>query len=1021
MPFLPWLPPVHREPKHDAVPDRPHVDPGHALPGPVGGPKDLAYAAHYADGAHELTMPDLIAAFVRAPKTMERPEKPEGAAETHPFGFGNFTDFFKTRPDPAEWQDPTREARSRTREEHKAPTEAKAAPAAGKWKAKIGDGGVTGGYSEHKNEGGVQHQTGVGADTRGNLSVGHRAADDVDDKGKVVSGASASASVGRDGLNAGMSRTKDGMTTSMGVQINPITGEQAAKISHGDEHKNASVSVSTKDGTTAITASGKYGPVSGKASYSETDRIKRGEIGEEGIDATIRDFVGAGTYVEHDTGHSVSGGADVEYSIFGAGGSGYKGTMDKRRHFQARKADEAPKRPMLPGVPGMGPSELEGFHGIADVDIAKLKPGEGYSIEQNKQKGGEGHIKAGITVGLGKDDADMAQTVLARDAHGDIRVMVAQGDEQSLTGSVSAAGAVSLSGKETNAKSASVSFTAHGPEGEKAVKEFQQTGLLPGADKVAKLADPDVTAKYDAAKKEWQEAVKVAKDLTGYPAMILKQRIDQLREKMCEAAGPVNDAFLQHRGGALADVAGVSYDDHTTAHQTAHDTSLGLLGFDILLGGSEETEWEKGYRAGGKAQLAQGYERKDKYLIAATETSDIVMNPKGYSKDGDAVAMVMGGKQRVNQRQRDILAKAGPEAFDMPPETLEAWRNGSMNEAELANIAVTMTEGQLAKIRDTIARPDLVHTSMIAGGASGLYEQVRSGGKVETQAKAMMGGDADARLAVERNKELNQLYQDAAAARVKQVLQTGKFDYSLLADGGMKDMLAHVDHVKTAEDFVKLTPEEQKLVIATGAIAMRGTGQNSFECMRLVLQVKDKDQRNNLMRQLFETNERREKGADSAVDFVQWVETQGDVSHVPKEEMKQLLSGVAVRSDDSDTKSASATHDYYELLHPGLGNEIIGKRLAEKPDARQFDKNMGEHMRQRPEERDADRITDLLQAARGDKANPQAVQAAVTAAMTQNPYFLGEMWNTLEKDPARLAWANYMLQGTIYHRDLSHK
>src|SRR5262249_60698407 len=101
----------------------------------------------------------------------------------------------------------------------------------------------------------------------------------VSENDKVGRARAASCSVGRDGLNAGMWLTKDGMTTSMGVQINPITGEQAAKISHGDEHKNASVSVSTTDGTTAITASGKYGPVSGKASYSETDRSKRGEIG----------------------------------------------------------------------------------------------------------------------------------------------------------------------------------------------------------------------------------------------------------------------------------------------------------------------------------------------------------------------------------------------------------------------------------------------------------------------------------------------------------------------------------------------------------------------------------------------------------------------------------------------------------------------------------------------------------------------------------------------------------------------
>jgi hypothetical protein len=352
-----------------------------------------------------------------------------------------------------------------------------------------------------------------------------------------------------------------------------------------------------------------------------------------------------------------------------------------------------------------------------------------------------------------------------------------------------------------------------------------------------------------------------------------------------------------------------------------------------------------------------------------------------------------------------------------------------MNESELANIAVTMTEGQLAKIRDKLAIPDAGRTQMIKRGVGAFYEQVQNGDREETKAKAVCG-DEDAERDVERNRELGDLYAAAASARARHMLgfKDSNVKNSTFQAIAMQKMLETVDHVKTPEDFLKLTAEEQKLVVATGAISMQATHQSPYECMRLVLQVKDQNQRNDLMRQLFATTERQVKGADAAVDFVQWVQTSGEVQHVPKEEMAQLLSGVAVRLEDPDTKQATATHDYYDRVSPGLGNDIIGKKLAEKPEegsgmmpAPVFDEHLDEHMRQRPEERAADRITDLLQAARGQKGDARAVELAVAAAVKENPEFVDEMWATLHQDPPRAAWANYMLQGTKFHREPTKK
>jgi len=338
-------------------------------------------------------------------------------------------------------------------------------------------------------------------------------------------------------------------------------------------------------------------------------------------------------------------------------------------------------------------------------------------------------------------------------------------------------------------------------------------------------------------------------------------------------------------------------------------------------------------------------------------------------------------------------------------------------------VAVTMTEGQLAKIRDKLAVPNYAQTSMVKSGVGAYWERVANGARDDTRLNATMRGDSDAKRDVALHEELGQLYADAAAARARQVLSIAdpNQNNAFLQQVGMGQMLSVVDHVKTPEDFLKLTPEEQKLVIATGAMTLEDTHQNPYEAMRLVLQVKDKNQRNNLMRQLFQTSERRTKGADSAVTFVQWVQNNGELQHLPKEELDQLMAGVSVRFEDPDTKQHTINHDYYETLSPGLGNTMIGKRLADPGGKATWDENMDEHRRQRKEELGADRITDLLQAARGEKQNVEAVKQAMAAAVKENPKFIEEMWETLDEDPARAAWANYMLQGTPYHRETKQK
>jgi len=94
-------------------------------------------------------------------------------------------------------------------------------------------------------------------------------------------------------------------------------------------------------GRGAVGAGATRGAGSGKVGVQHTDKLTRGEIGTAGIDATIRDFVGAGTYVEHETGRAGSIGLDVQKGWLGAGASGFYAKSGKVRHFTAGKGDGA--------------------------------------------------------------------------------------------------------------------------------------------------------------------------------------------------------------------------------------------------------------------------------------------------------------------------------------------------------------------------------------------------------------------------------------------------------------------------------------------------------------------------------------------------------------------------------------------------------------------------------------------------------------------------------------------------------
>src|SRR5262249_42016183 len=116
--------------------------------------------------------------------------------------------------------------------------------------------------------------------------------------------------------------------------------------------------------------------------------------------------------------------------------------------------------------------------------------------------------------------------------------------------------------------------------------------------------------------------------------------------------------------------------------------------------------------------------------------------------------------------------------------------------------------------------------------------------------------------------------------------------------------------------------------------------------------------------------------------------------------------------EDAGREAESYRRAIVEAALPGRGAEALGRDLAQVAAGRK-DRNPLDL--QPLEVVNADRITDVLQAAR-DGGDRGTVERAMSAAMAKDPAFLGKMWATLAKDPARLAWANHMLEGTMYHR-----
>lgn len=869
------------------------------------------------------------------------------------------------------------------------------------WTDKAADGSIT--------------QTGANVSADG-LQGGRRVTTKTDADGKAVDSAVIGGGVSQDGFNAGASSTTGGTTAAINAKVG-FDGSVGGGASYGNDKNKVGFNFETKANETTIGGSFKRGDVGGSAAVTEYSGTKSGKIGEDGNDAAIHDILGGdGKFVERDSGHAGKLGLSISNGMFGAGAEGHLEHKDVVRYFHA--GNDAIAQPGA--IPGIGPAnKLDGHAAFTDVDVGQLAAGEGYSFETQKGNGEKGSLTAGITVSLGREHAEASQTVLARDAKGDLRVTVAEGAQTALTGGISAKDIVGASATNTDADLAKVSFTAHGKEGEAAVRQFQQTGALPGAEQVAWKVNPVAAAELEVARSAWLAEQAKANEPGA------AERIEAARAKLVAAAGPVNAAFQNARGDTLetAKVPGVTYDEHTTTHQHAEDDKLSLFGLDLLKRGFTESETESEYRADGKAHTERDYHRQDRYWFAANEDSHIAMDPKGYGKQGDAaVGMVMASQQETTDHERDVLAKLGPAAFGMPQESVEAWRKGDMHTGVLQQVSLTMTEGQLATLRDKVAPADAAHVERSLHGVGALYEDQKRFADPMARFGAMgpMASE-DTREKAKLAEQLDPMYQAALASHMTALAAKGdvagvaKLAVAQMTGHAMDEEVAHLGGVKSKADFLALTPDEQKLVITTGAIENAREGRSAFDEVGLVLSVSDKKQRDELMREMYETEERRKKGADATVSFIDFVNTEGTKT-IGAADTSKLLSGAAVRGKDDQREALEASRDKAEKDKPGSGNAKLGKGLAEALSDDPAHRMMrayalsADTLQQSEGERAAAPVTRFLEAAHGSKN----IEAMLDAGVAEDPHLISKIMDHLADDPARRAEVDAMLRGTRY-------
>jgi hypothetical protein len=621
---------------------------------------------------------------------------------------------------------------------------------------------------------------------------------------------------------------------------------------------------------------------------------------------------------------------------------------------------------------------VEGVTSMADVALGRMQSGQGYSFqsERGSSKGVSG--RAGLfSASFGDQDLGVTKTSIARQDKGwKISLQTADSDQDLVGAAVAGVGGREV---DTQQKARGVDLTVDDtPAGREALRRFQQTGLLPGADQLADPKDP-ARQKYQTALDAFEATRKLLGDENAHRL---------LGANLYEASAPLNARALGADGKRLLEAppSSTTYTGHTTSDTDIHESSVTVAGRKIVDAGLTETQTDRYYRGQEGVELELDDDLRENLWLGEDETTSVRVNPEGLSLGGQEIELAMRSRQPTDAPGRRLLDQIGAKGMD--PEMRRAWADGEVHDHEQERLNLMLTGEQLDVIRD------------------------RLGPKGDDMAQLV----ADARygLDVYGSVNLNLYGHKTATAKLLMSDQKGLFE-------GTDKAKAVLGKVRTDKDFLALSPEDKRLVAVAAAQGAQHRDEwkegsqredaQPWRVLPLVLQVEDPKERAELVRSVFGAVEDSSLGSTRAVvQMIEFLQQDGKLAGLTDAEIRDLTSGVSVElvdgRVDERAKALQELSSADAAVQIGMGLLRDSQRELTMGDRRFFSPV---DPLERIEANRGDAMVDWLLAAERARGS-RAVAEGVRAAMFTDPGLVDRLLQNTRHEPWRQATALRMLR-----------
>jgi hypothetical protein len=689
--------------------------------------------------------------------------------------------------------------------------------------------------------------------------------------------------------------TGDNTTTNTGgVSVNP--GNGSVTVSGGTTTNGIGVSGSGTIGPDGVSGSGSVqaGPVSVGLTFGLTHSEVASTVVQGDRTTQVADVLGGGDYIAatRSDEQKLGGTLGVKALTLSA---------DTTSNSTVQTFQKLP-----PGWATMSPTDraswtatvgqqqqatLGNVNGLGDVPLDQMQDGTGIRVRtSNGWNAGAGVNYGALSVSMSGGQTTASEVTLAK-TNGKFEVSLDREDGLSSSSGAALAGFGITAGETTNnAHQVKFQVDPANPQAMAAMKNFMQTGLLPGADMMTDKDSQAASAKFSSAKGQVDslnaQIQQLQQPMTqpGYiPNPGVTQQLTQLYAQLdgAQQSLAINRGFLNDRWQAqygstpgASPVAGVQVetvtDTRTQTNSGAINTPLG----DINAAPETRTWTQRQYVGTGNAvQTQYGFDDKG---FQGSEQS--------VGTDTDPNHVVLNMFTDTNLQPQNAAITRNIQNSDMPSyvaDAMAAGQGGGLDAHGRVNVAMTTQQLNVmtASLNDmNNPQSKAMWTDFATRTAqfmSGQDYTIKTGDSEKDYAQAL-GGQISR----------NQWYQDLWAKDPSDPLRKAFASYG--TDPGQAELAAaqQFAKVKSPAEFQKLTVDQQQLFLSviehTSGPVYDLTGQrNSYEALAPAALIHDSAAPQNdaalrakSMRDLFEeTNEQgHHENTDAVLEFVHFTD-----------------------------------------------------------------------------------------------------------------------------------------------------